>query len=135
MGAFRKTIPTEVSWIGLGVFLLPTLVLSMLARRQLAASIRKTSALLLGVAVYFAYMLLGKFLNLRFTYPEVGEQRASHNDAGRIRYCPRGMCGALAPAGYRLRFHPARTARPGVPEAAGAPDYAEVEQIVPPSPL
>jgi hypothetical protein len=71
MGAFRKTIPTEVSWIGLGVFLLPTLVLSMLARWQLAASIRETSALLLGVAVYFAYMLLGNFLNLRFTYPEV----------------------------------------------------------------
>jgi hypothetical protein len=71
MGAFRKTIPTEVSWIGLGVFLLPTLVLSMLARWQLAASIRGISALLLGVAVYFAYMLLGNFLNLRFTYPEV----------------------------------------------------------------
>ena len=54
MGAFRKTIPIEVSWIGRGVFLLPTLVLSMLARWQLAASIRETSALLLGVAVYFA---------------------------------------------------------------------------------
>ncbi|WP_156132255.1 hypothetical protein [Paraburkholderia terrae] len=71
MGAFRKTIATKVSWIGLGVFLLPTLVLSMLARWQLAASIRETSALLLGVAVYFAYMLLGHFLNLRFSYPEV----------------------------------------------------------------
>jgi hypothetical protein len=37
----------------------------------LAASIRKISALLLDVAVCFAYMLLGNFLNLRFTYPEV----------------------------------------------------------------
>jgi hypothetical protein len=43
----------------------------MFARWQLAASIRGISALLLGVAVYFAYMLLGNFLNLRFTYPEV----------------------------------------------------------------
>ncbi|EIM98669.1 hypothetical protein WQE_22913 [Paraburkholderia hospita] len=50
---------------------MPTLVLSMLARWQLAASIRGIFALLLGVAVYFAYMLLGNFLNLRFTYPEV----------------------------------------------------------------
>ncbi|BCG05303.1 hypothetical protein PPGU19_098710 (plasmid) [Paraburkholderia sp. PGU19] len=49
MGAYRKTIPIEVRWIGLGVFLLLTLVLSMLARWQLAASIREISAL--GVAV------------------------------------------------------------------------------------
>ncbi|BFG81200.1 hypothetical protein PTKU46_92340 [Paraburkholderia terrae] len=105
MAAFRKTILTEVSWIGLGVFLLPTLVPSMLARWQLAASIRETSSLLLGVAVYFAYMLLGNFLNLRFTSLEVTPYLGWVNSAlltmtlGASGICPRGMCGALAPAG------------------------------------
>ena len=105
MGAFRKTIPIEVSWIGRGVFLLPTLVLSMLARRQLAASIRKTSALLLGVAVYFAYMLLGKFLNLRFTYSEVTPYLGRVNSA--LLTMTRGASGIVLAACVARWLRPA----------------------------
>ena len=69
MGAYRKTLPVEIAWIGLGVFLLPTLLLSMLVRWQLAAAVREISAVLLGIAVYFAYMLLSNLLHIYFVYP------------------------------------------------------------------
>lgn len=69
MGAYRKTLPVEIAWIGLGVFLLPTLLLSMLVRWKLDASVREISAVLLGIAVYFVYMLLSNFIHIYFVYP------------------------------------------------------------------
>lgn len=54
----------------LGVFFLPALILSVAVRWKLDVSLRQISALLLAVAISFAYFLLSIFLELYFAYPQ-----------------------------------------------------------------
>ncbi len=67
-GVFWRTLPVDIAWIGLGVFLLPTLLLSVVARWQLEISLREISVLFLATAIFFVNEILSNFLALRFAY-------------------------------------------------------------------
>ncbi|WP_157382364.1 hypothetical protein [Burkholderia ubonensis] len=70
MGVFRKTLPVEIAWFGVGVFILPVLLLILVIRWHLEISLREISAFLLSVATFFAYSLFSTFLALHFAYSD-----------------------------------------------------------------
>ncbi|WP_423761287.1 hypothetical protein [Burkholderia sp. NLJ2] len=70
MGVFRKTLSVEIAWIGVGVFILPPLLLILIIRWNLEASLREISAFLISVAIFFTYSQFSIFLGLRFAYSD-----------------------------------------------------------------
>ncbi|NML34842.1 hypothetical protein [Paraburkholderia antibiotica] len=70
-GLFWRTLSVEVAWIGLGLFVLPALLLSLLVRWHLEVSLREISALLLAVPIFFVNQLAGWVLVLHFAYSAV----------------------------------------------------------------
>ncbi|WP_157382496.1 hypothetical protein [Burkholderia ubonensis] len=68
MGVFRKTLSVEIAWIGVGVFLMPALLLAVIIRWHLEVSLREISAFLLSTTIFFLYSLFGIFLELHFSH-------------------------------------------------------------------
>ena len=70
MGVLRKALPFHVAWKDVGIFLLPALLLNIVARWHLEVSLREISALLLAASIFFANELVSTFLAVRFVYSD-----------------------------------------------------------------
>ncbi|KVT95921.1 hypothetical protein WK59_28570 [Burkholderia ubonensis] len=66
MGVFRKTLSVEIAWIGVGVFLMPALLLAVIIRWHLEVSLREISAFLLSTTMFFHIRCSGSFLSCIF---------------------------------------------------------------------
>ncbi|MBN3761008.1 hypothetical protein [Burkholderia sp. Ac-20365] len=108
MGVFRKTLVVEIAWIGTAVFLTPLLLLSALARWNLAVSVREISALLLGAVLYFANLFAASFIDERFRYAA---------STGRFDWTQGGfLVVALCCAGLALALLASHCKRLGMPD-------------------